>query len=473
MQKVEKRCSDATRRLCPRSLIILSIHELRACFYVLKVIKTLHVQSPILLSWAAPFFCFASMLLALSLDVSYILASVQEFSQNDSKNVRIFQKLVDYIDDGIKNIWNTLNSAFSQTRYLTDQDRQDAIKKMMSEQRKVASTRRRFAYTTRLVTMESFGHLSRIMNTFMQTNLREAMLNTGVGPEKISFDRVREIYGGAATIAIAQPVALKGTGDAYEDAKDHLSFIERLADDDVTSVLNRRIQQDIEENPEKNEGDFISDVKIVELLTCPCFFCGQEQEIDEDFKISCIGRIDTEEGLTDENSIPCCKACIVGKGIMSARDFIKSCHFVSSNRQKQDGDEVTFSQPTSNRDFAEVYKTYTNKHNRRPCRAVDFTMYKANAKQRHIQWNLTENEFNMLTKKECFYYGRQGSNICGVDRIDSDGSYDLDNVVPACSCCNRMKSYFPGFIDRCKRVATIHELKLMFFVYVLSFASLH
>lgn len=79
-----------------------------------------------------------------------------------------------------------------------------------------------------------------------------------------------------------------------------------------------------------------------------------------------------------------------------------------------------------------------------------FKAKKALAKYRELEWNLTKDEFKQLVEKNCHYCGSAPKNIkktcngCyihnGLDRINSDLGYDLNNVVPCCIICNRAKS---------------------------------
>lgn len=47
----------------------------------------------------------------------------------------------------------------------------------------------------------------------------------------------------------------------------------------------------------------------------------------------------------------------------------------------------------------------------------------------------------------------------GVDRLDSNKGYEMDNVVPCCSMCNRMKNKFTykEFIDKIKLIYLKHN----------------
>lgn len=65
---------------------------------------------------------------------------------------------------------------------------------------------------------------------------------------------------------------------------------------------------------------------------------------------------------------------------------------------------------------------------------------KQGAKDRDINYALTNWEAKELLHKECYYCGKPHAD--GIDRIDSNGSYFFLNCVPCCSTCNIMKNKF-------------------------------
>lgn len=65
-------------------------------------------------------------------------------------------------------------------------------------------------------------------------------------------------------------------------------------------------------------------------------------------------------------------------------------------------------------------------------------VYKSNAKVRNISWDLTDSEFLELVTKSCAYCGHT-QEYNGIDRIDSNKGYTINNCVPCCSWCNTMK----------------------------------
>lgn len=70
---------------------------------------------------------------------------------------------------------------------------------------------------------------------------------------------------------------------------------------------------------------------------------------------------------------------------------------------------------------------------------------------RGIDFNLSKDEYRILVESNCFYCGEKPSQVSsgksyfgryihnGVDRVDSQKGYSVDNCVPCCTVCNRMK----------------------------------
>jgi len=78
--------------------------------------------------------------------------------------------------------------------------------------------------------------------------------------------------------------------------------------------------------------------------------------------------------------------------------------------------------------------------------------YKIDAKKRGHNFELTEEQFFKTTQKDCYYCGTKPNNISkyhncngsyiynGLDRIDNNKGYLIDNVIPCCKFCNTAKS---------------------------------
>ena len=81
-------------------------------------------------------------------------------------------------------------------------------------------------------------------------------------------------------------------------------------------------------------------------------------------------------------------------------------------------------------------------------------IYKLGASKRNIDYSLTHEQFMSLWQKPCHYCGDDIRTI-GIDRVDNDKGYKIDNVVSCCNPCNMMKRNSPynEFVERCKRIS--------------------
>lgn len=78
-----------------------------------------------------------------------------------------------------------------------------------------------------------------------------------------------------------------------------------------------------------------------------------------------------------------------------------------------------------------------------------FYNYRTKAHQRNLSFELDEYQFLHLTQELCYWCGAPPSNIHtglngnyifnGIDRIDNNLGYTLDNCVACCAKCNMMK----------------------------------
>ena len=75
--------------------------------------------------------------------------------------------------------------------------------------------------------------------------------------------------------------------------------------------------------------------------------------------------------------------------------------------------------------------------------------YKRNAKKRGYNFELTFEDAEDITKRNCYYCNKKPLMVItkssvpyfynGIDRIDNTKGYELSNVVPCCKNCNKAK----------------------------------
>jgi hypothetical protein len=69
-----------------------------------------------------------------------------------------------------------------------------------------------------------------------------------------------------------------------------------------------------------------------------------------------------------------------------------------------------------------------------------YLQYKFSAAKRKISFNIDENLFEKLIQINCIYCsGRNKGSHNGLDRIDNNIGYEVNNIVPCCAICNRAK----------------------------------
>lgn len=87
--------------------------------------------------------------------------------------------------------------------------------------------------------------------------------------------------------------------------------------------------------------------------------------------------------------------------------------------------------------------------------------YKRAAKARKIEWLLTDEEFKSFWGKECYYCGESIETI-GIDRMDNNKPYVIDNCCSCCTSCNVMKMTLnkDEFLKKIKQILTNLNKKL-------------
>lgn len=75
-----------------------------------------------------------------------------------------------------------------------------------------------------------------------------------------------------------------------------------------------------------------------------------------------------------------------------------------------------------------------------------FLSARVTAKRRKIPWDINEKDYVDLAFRLCVYCGYSTGNVgVGLDRKNSQLGYTLENVVPSCGGCNRVRGddYIP------------------------------
>lgn len=91
-----------------------------------------------------------------------------------------------------------------------------------------------------------------------------------------------------------------------------------------------------------------------------------------------------------------------------------------------------------------------------------YKYYIRNAEKRKLDFTLTIEEFDTITSQPCYYCGANGLRN-GIDRIDCNKGYIINNCLPCCTdhafMRNRPHGDIPvsDFIKHCKSIAEFHK----------------
>lgn len=167
----------------------------------------------------------------------------------------------------------------------------------------------------------------------------------------------------------------------------------------------------------RNKSWDISKEDAIQLFTNKCHYCDYFNGING------IDRIDNDKGYFLSNVVSCCKYCNIMKNKYSYDAFKKNIihlfNVLCNNNQETNTHIDTFMRSNS---FS--YGGLVN-----------------SAKKRKIIVLVTEEQCDKLAGMECYYCKNHKDTGCnGIDRINSNKPYSIDNVVPCCRTCNIMKN---------------------------------
>jgi len=151
-----------------------------------------------------------------------------------------------------------------------------------------------------------------------------------------------------------------------------------------------------------------------------CYYCGTLQERG----FNGIDRKDQTKGYVVENCVSCCKLCNYMKGSTSDEVFIKRAEHI-----------LTFQNKISGNLYPECFAS----HN-----VLSYSRYKNRALKKQLDFEMTPWDYDNIINKDCYLCGKRNDNSHknGIDRIDNNKGYLLDNVKPCCGECNYMKKNY-------------------------------
>lgn len=186
-----------------------------------------------------------------------------------------------------------------------------------------------------------------------------------------------------------------------------------------------------------------------ELIVQECFYCTYYKSGE----VNGIDRIDNDKGYITENAVACCQTCNSLKGASHPQEFIDKIIAVYNYTEKNE---------VINDAFVEKWKsTYLSRT------TPTYKGYSKNATKRNIDFKLNEDEFKTIVAQSCYLCGISTSDINknGIDRVNNNVGYIVDNCQSCCGHCNLMKKDIPYevIIDRVNKIALKYEVLTLYF----------
>jgi len=197
-------------------------------------------------------------------------------------------------------------------------------------------------------------------------------------------------------------------------------------------------------NALKREYDFTLNFdEFCILVDKECYYC--HHNIFEE--INGIDRVDNSKGYTKENSVSCCETCNRIKHAYHVNFFLEKCKIIGMSYLPDKEFYIRWNQYYSN-----------NPHN--------FTNYKKNIlEKRKLSFEITQKEWDILTRQSCYLCGYKCVNGIGLDRVDNTiRGYTFVNVRPCCGSCNNMKNELDliTFVEHCKKIYEVCKDNIIF-----------
>ena len=113
--------------------------------------------------------------------------------------------------------------------------------------------------------------------------------------------------------------------------------------------------------------------------------------------------------------------------------------------------KILIKQLIPTKSFYNVWSLYYTRSSYR-----NYNTYKKEAEERGLPFHITEQEWDWLSRSQCYLCGYQSPKGIGLDRLDNTiRKYTLENCRPCCGSCNSMKNELtlPELLEQSKIIA--------------------
>lgn len=178
----------------------------------------------------------------------------------------------------------------------------------------------------------------------------------------------------------------------------------------------------------------LTDENALKLIIMPCYYCG---EIDS-YGLTGIDRLNNNLGYTNENAVSCCEICNFMKNTTPQDEYFDKTRHILSKMF------------ISNEIF-KCSKLFKNSA------SSGFKVYQKRATNKNLEFKLTYTEFEKIKRLDCYMCGKEASeyHLNGIDRLDNTNGYTLENCLPCCWDCNKLKNNWDIY-DVIRKIYKMH-----------------
>jgi hypothetical protein len=178
--------------------------------------------------------------------------------------------------------------------------------------------------------------------------------------------------------------------------------------------------------------------EFVNIVNNHCFYCGYK---NSDF-VNGIDRKNSSIGYILDNCVTSCKMCNYMKGSLSVDVFIKRVEHILTNQNRINGN---------------LYPECFSNH-----KCLPYYRYKSRALEKQLDFSITNEDYENIIQNDCFLCGKQSdeNNTNGIDRMDNNKGYVLDNINACCGECNFMKNVWE-YHEFINKLVVIYEKNRM------------
>lgn len=189
----------------------------------------------------------------------------------------------------------------------------------------------------------------------------------------------------------------------------------------------------------KREYDFLLNFEeFSQIVDKECFYCHFKKEEE----VNGIDRVDNFKGYTKENSVTCCEICNRIKHVYHPLYFIEKCKIIGLEQRP-------------NKKFYNKWSQYYSRHNH------NYINYKKTAlEKRNLEFEITQSQWDTLTREQCYLCGYKSIGGVGLDRVDNTiRKYTIENVKPCCGSCNIMKGELSLEVlkEKCRKISEVWQ----------------